>query len=154
MSRDQRITIYVSDEEKRHLEAEAEEAGESVSSYVYKLMQRQRKAEAVDQAATDLSAEEKIESMVADARDEIEQVADDIRDLNARAGVYSVANFELLKHSFPDAQRADALSTGARRLRQPISEHPTAGGDDDEQGAGDRDDDRRERGVERIENHR
>lgn len=137
--------MYVSAEEKKHLETEADEAGETLSSYCYKLMQQQREREGLDKAATDLNAEERIERTIAEATDTFEEIAGDIRDMNARAGAYSVANFELLKENYPDARRREVLQTGARRLRYPLEEHADLSDqgetDDAQNGDSDRDGD-------------
>lgn len=123
MTRNQPLTIYVSEPEKNHLKSEADEAGETLSSYVYKLAQAERSRRGVEQAATELSAEERIEALIADATDTLEEIAEDTKDLNARAGAYSIANFELLKQNYPDARRKEVLETGARRLRSPLEDH-------------------------------
>jgi hypothetical protein len=123
MTRDTVISVYVSENEKSHLKSEANEEGETLSSYVYKLAQAERKRRGVEKAATDLSAEERIEALIADATDTLEEIAKDTKDLNARAGAYSVANFELLKQNHPDARRKEVLQTGSRRLRYPLEEH-------------------------------
>ncbi|ADJ16963.1 hypothetical protein [Halalkalicoccus jeotgali] len=123
MSRDTVISVYVSESEKNHLKSEANDAGETLSSYVYKLMQAERQRQNLDQSATELSAEERIEALIAEGTDALEEIAEDIRDMNARAGTYSVANFELLKQNYPDARRREVLQTGARRLRYPLEEH-------------------------------
>lgn len=123
MNRNERITIYVSEEEQKHLENEADAEGETLSSYLYKLIQEQRRREGADRAATETNAEERIEALIAEGTETLEEIAADIRDMNARAGAYSVANFELLKSNYPDARRKEVLETGARRLRYPLEEH-------------------------------
>lgn len=141
MTRDTVISVYVSESEKNHLKSEADDEGETLSSYVYKLAQAERKRRGVEKAATDLSAEERIEALIADDTDTLEEIAKDTKDLNARAGAYSVANFELLKQNYPDARRKEVLRTGSRRLRYPLEEHADlqVTSDEDEN---DQDDDR------------
>lgn len=123
MSRDHSITIYVSADEKTHLQQEADQANETLSSYLYKLIQQQRAQEGRARAATELNAEQRIEALLAEGTERLEEIAADIRDVNARAGAYSVANFELLKQNYPDARRQEVLETGSRRLRYPLEEH-------------------------------
>jgi hypothetical protein len=45
--------------------------------------------------------------------------------MTARAGVYSIANFELLKatHSPSEKRKKNSLLTGSRRLREPLDDH-------------------------------
>ncbi|WP_122088925.1 hypothetical protein [Halalkalicoccus subterraneus] len=123
MTRDTVISVYVSESEKNHLKSEASEEGETLSSYVYKLAQAERKRRGVEKAATDLSAEERIEALIAEAKEDLTEIVEDTKDLNARAGAYSIANFELLKQNHPDPRRQEVLATGARRLRYPLEDH-------------------------------
>jgi hypothetical protein len=141
MTRDTVISVYVSESEKNHLKSEADDEGETLSSYVYKLAQAERKRRGVEKAATDLSAEERIEALITEAKEDLTEIAEDTKDLNARAGAYSVANFELLKQNYPDARRKEVLRTGSRRLRYPLEEHADlqVTSDEDEN---DQDDDR------------
>jgi len=133
MSRTNRVDVYVSDSDLSRLEREADEADMSLSGYCMSLIERQWEAEDVEAAADRMDAEEKVEAIVADARDEltsiardIEQRNDDVADMTARAGSYSIANFELLKDEFDPAEsrKAETLLTGSRRLREPLDEHP------------------------------
>ncbi|MCL7417449.1 MAG: hypothetical protein M8354_06380 [Halalkalicoccus sp.] len=133
MTRDTVISVYVSESEKNHLKSEADDEGETLSSYVYKLAQAERKRRGVEKAATDLSAEERIEALIAEATDTLEEIAQDTKDLNARAGAYSVANFELLKQNYPDVRRKEVLQTGSRRLRYPLEEHDITDDTDDQE---------------------
>ena len=125
--------MYVSDSDLSRLEREADEADMSLSGYCMSLIERQWEAEDVEAAADRMDAEEKVEQIVADARDEltsivrdVEQRNEDVADMTARAGSYSIANFELLKDEFDPAEsrKAETLLTGSRRLRDPLEDHP------------------------------
>jgi hypothetical protein len=133
MSRTNRVDVYVSDSDLSRLEREADEADMSLSGYCMSLIERQWEAEDVEAAADRMDAEEKVEQIVADARDELTSIArdveqrnEDVADMTARAGSYSIANFELLKDEFDPAEsrKAETLLTGSRRLREPLDEHP------------------------------
>ena len=133
MSRTNRVDVYVSDSDLSRLEREADEAGMSLSGYCMSLIERQWEAEDVEAAADRMDAEEKVEQIVADARDELTSIArdveqrnEDVADMTARAGSYSIANFELLKdaHDPAEARKAETLLAGSRRLREPLEEHP------------------------------
>ena len=71
-------------------------------------MQAERTRETTEERMRELNAEERLEALVAD-----------IKEIQSRAGVYAVANFELLKQQYPDGVRQQALETGSRRLRDP-----------------------------------
>ena len=133
MTRSNKVTVYVNDEELSRLDREAGEANMSRSGYVLSAIQRQWLDEDADEAADRMNAEEKVEQIVADARDELVGIARSVEDRNeavadmtARAGSYSIANFELLKDEFDPAEsrKAETLLTGSRRLREPLDEHP------------------------------
>ena len=141
MTRPNKVTFYVSDEELSRLDREADDRNMSRSGYVLSAIQRQWKAEDADEAADRMNAEEKVEQIVADARDELVGIArsvedrnEDVADMTARAGSYSIANFELLKDEFDpaEARKAETLLTGSRRLREPLTEHPDRDLDIDE----------------------
>lgn len=133
MTRSNKVTVYVNDAELSRLEREANDRNMSRSGYVLGAIQRQWRDEDADEAADRMNAEEKVEQIVADARDELVGIArsvdqrnEDVADMTARAGSYSIANFELLKDEFDPAEsrKAETLLTGSRRLREPLEEHP------------------------------
>lgn len=133
MGRTEKLTVYVSESDRNRIEREADSQGVSVSSYFMQAVERQWERDDVEAAADQLAVEEKVEQIVADARDELVGIAraverrnDDVADMTARAGSYSIANFELLKDEFDPAEsrKAESLLVGSRRLRKPIDEHP------------------------------
>jgi len=133
VTRSNKVTVYVNDAELSRLEREANDRNMSRSGYVLGAIQRQWRDEDADEAADRMNAEEKVEQIVADARDELVGIArsvdqrnEDVADMTARAGSYSIANFELLKDEFDPAEsrKAETLLTGSRRLREPLEEHP------------------------------
>lgn len=146
MARDTPITLYVEQETKDQLHREADDRGLSLSGYCHQLLDQARKEDAQEDLAEELNAEQRLLEIAATATEEIEQTADDIRDMNAKLGVYAVANWELLKESHPDSLRQEALRTGRDRLRTPLDEHTVDvtpdrdAGDPDVDAAGDTDD--------------
>lgn len=124
------ITFYLTAEEKQALQREADDADESLSSHVTRLVRRQRQLDAEEEISENLNPEERLLEIAREATDqiedsvaEVEHAATDLRDMQARSGVYSIANFELLKDGYADPRRQDALRTGRNRLRQPIEDH-------------------------------
>jgi hypothetical protein len=133
VTRSNKVTVYVNDAELSRLDREADDRNMSRSGYVLSAVQRQWRDDDADEAADRLDAEEKVEQIVADARDELTSIArdveqrnEDVADMTARAGSYSIASFELLKvaHDLAEARKAETLLTGSRRLREPLDEHP------------------------------
>lgn len=115
--RDTRITVYVDDEMKDRLDERVEDSSETISSYANKAIDQRLQAEANDELAREVRAEERIRELVSIATDEVQQATEEMRDLNAKTGAYAAANFELLKTDHKDGIRRDALSTGSRRMR-------------------------------------
>lgn len=124
MSRDTPITFYVEKSEAESLRREADRQDKSLSTHVYDLVTAERDRKTSDERLRELNAEERIEGLLADVRD----LHADMSNMTARAGVYSIANFELLKRDHTDSLRQDALDTGSQRLRKPIEEHDHSGG--------------------------
>ena len=133
MTRSNKVTVYVNDAELSRLEREATDRNMSQSGYVLGAIQRQWRDDDADEAADRMNAEEKVEQIVADAREELMGIArsvdqrnEDVADMTARAGSYSIANFELLKDEFDpvESRKAETLLTGSRRLREPLADHP------------------------------
>ena len=135
MSNASPISLYVSEAERNRLEREAEAADESLSSYVMGHVRDEWDREDTEAAAARMDAEEKIELLVADAKDELASIAESIeeqnaaqRDMLAIAGKYPIANWEAMKYidDPPESVRTDALETAERRLRKPgEQEEPT-----------------------------
>jgi hypothetical protein len=132
MVRDTAVTFYVTAETHSALKDEARQADDTLSTYVHGLVQGSRHAETLEEKARELNAEERIEQLLAEGKDELRSIArsveqrnDDVADMVARAGTYSIVNFELLKraHSPPETWIDDAFGTGSRRLRKPLAEH-------------------------------
>jgi len=135
MSNTSPVSLYVSEAERNRLEREAEAADKSLSSYVMGHVRDEWDREDTEAAAARMDAEEKIEMLVADAKDELTSIAESIeeqnaaqRDMLAIAGKYPIANWEAMKYidDPPESVRADALETAERRLRKPgEQEEPT-----------------------------
>lgn len=117
MPRDNQITVYVSDEMKDRLDERTEDSDETISGFANRALEQRLQAEADDELAREVRADERIRELVSIATDEIQQATEEMRDLNAKTGAYAAANFELLKEDRKDAMRRDALATGSRRMR-------------------------------------
>ncbi|MCL7417972.1 MAG: hypothetical protein M8354_09055 [Halalkalicoccus sp.] len=91
------------------------------------------KAEAVkDQLAEDLNVEQRLEEITQRAIDriddsvgDVEETAEDLRDIHARAANYPLVNFRLLirQHSPPEAWVDEQFKWSRNRLREPLAEH-------------------------------
>lgn len=118
--RDNSLIAYVSEELKTEVKQRAEDADETVSEYLNRIIRRQLQMEAEDAIASESHAEERIQELTQIAVDELREATAEMRDLNAKTGAYAAANFELLKSDYKDATRRDALGTGSRRMRQDL----------------------------------
>lgn len=118
--RTEQITVYVTEERKVELEQRAADEDESVSGIINDMIARQLQQEAQDAIASEVRAEERIQELMTLGKEEMIEVAREIRDMNAKFGTYAVANFELMKQDHTAYERKEALRTGARRLRQDL----------------------------------
>lgn len=118
--RDEQLAFYVSERMKNEVDRQAEAADLTRSEYLYRLVADALEREASDEFAQEIDAEARIQELIQIAADQMTQATEEMRDMNAKAGAYAAANFELLKTDHKDAVRRDALSTGSRRLRQDL----------------------------------
>jgi thioesterase domain-containing protein len=121
MKRDNKLTVYVSDDTKTTLERRAQQEGMDVSPYIDTVLRRYFTLEAEEEIADEVRAAERIEELVALGKDELRELTREIADMNAKMGAYAAANFELMKQDHPDAMRRDALATGSERIRKDVT---------------------------------
>lgn len=70
--------MYYTSDEKAAIKREANDAGKTVSTYCRDLVERQRRADDLEQ----LDAEARLERVMAEGTDRVEQIAEDIREQN------------------------------------------------------------------------
>lgn len=118
--RDERISLYVTEERKHDLERRAESEDVALSKYLNQLIDRQMQMEAEDEVSAQTRATEQLQRVIDEGQRDLRDVANDVRTLNAKAGVYAIAAFELVKQDHQQAEIRDAISTGSRRLRDDV----------------------------------
>jgi hypothetical protein len=118
--RDTQITVYVTDERKAELKQRANEEDTSMSGIINDMIDRQLQQDAQDAIASEARAEERIQELISVGTEQMVETAKEIRDMNAKFGAYTIANFELMKQDRSAHVRKDALDTGARRIRQDL----------------------------------
>lgn len=121
MKRDNKLTVYVSDDTQATLERRAQQEDMDVSPYVDAVLRRYFQMEAEEEIATEVRAAERIEELVSLGKDELRELTREIAEMNAKMGAYAAANFELMKQDYPDAMRRDALATGSERIRKDVA---------------------------------
>ena len=121
MRRDNKLTVYVSDDTKATLERRAQQEDMDVSPYIDTVLRRYFQMDAEEEIAAEARAAERIEELVALGKDELRELTREIADMNAKMGAYAAANFELQKTDYDDAMRRDALATGAERIRKDVT---------------------------------
>jgi hypothetical protein len=114
----ERIVTYVTPESKSAVEAASGEM--SVASWVREAIDGKLKNAHQEAVVENTNAEERIEALIAEARDEIADATAEYHDLLAVNGVYSVAAFRLLGDfgDFSDLQRKTALEAGSETLQR------------------------------------
>jgi thioesterase domain-containing protein len=121
MRRDNKLTVYVSDDTLATVERRAQQEDMDVSPYIDTVLRRYFTLEAEEEIADEVRAAERIEELVALGKDELRELTREIAEMNAKMGAYAAANFELAKQDHEDAMRRDALATGAERIRKDVS---------------------------------
>lgn len=116
------LTVVLDDHEKREIRERAEEQDRSMSDYAADALRQHLNDEQAREIDAETRVEEAMQEIVALGKDELRRTARQIAGMNARMGVYSIANWELIKQEYPDAKRRDALSIGSRRLRKSVDE--------------------------------
>jgi hypothetical protein len=131
MTRDERIACHIESSLKRDVREIADDRDQSVSEFVRELLKDEVAEAKRHDVVRETKAAEKIERVIAEGKDEIRQeieefnkTAEAVQSLTARAGVYSVANFELNVAHQDHSQTMvdDAFSTGSETLREDIIE--------------------------------
>lgn len=117
MAKDAKISLYVTPERKRELERRADDADMGVSPYIDRLIERQLRMDAENEISAETRAAENLQRIIDDGVRDIRDATEDLREITAKSGAYSIANFEFLKQDHGEPEINDALSTGARRLR-------------------------------------
>jgi hypothetical protein len=115
-----RISLYSEMATKKELQERADEHDRSLSEHCMTVLRDHLDAERKREIDAESRVEQAMQEIVALGKDELRRTARQIAGMNARMGVYSIANWELLKRGHPDAERRDALSTGSRRLRKSV----------------------------------
>ena len=118
MGRNKQLTTYVDGDVAREIERRAEAEDVSASTYIAQVLDQHIHGEAVEEQAREHRAEQRIQELVAEARDEVAEATEGLEDLIAKSGVYSIAVWELVKDEYDDPRRQHALDVGTERLRE------------------------------------
>ena len=116
------ITSYVDETTKIEIEKIADKNDVSESKVIRKLVKAQLQQNHENRLSAQSQAVQNLEKLIHQGTEEMEIVAEDIRDINAKTGVYAVALFELLKQNHSQNEIQQALQTGASRLRDDLDE--------------------------------
>ena len=129
--RDKQVSTYVDSDTKDQLKREAKQQDVPLSTYIRDLIQQARLEDTQEQLARDLNAEERLLEIVAEGKDEIAEMSDQVNQQNqlvanllAKFGAYPIVNFQLLKaaHSPSEATINDWFAESSQRLRNDIED--------------------------------
>lgn len=138
---DKPVKGYVDEQTKKDVQRRADELGISQSALVRKYVKRGLRQDREEQIDAESRAVQRLEQAVDQRLNRLEDLEDDLRDLMARGSAYSIANFELVKTEYGQAQRRESLQTAANRLRDDETIADAVDQDQDQDGAGDVEDD-------------
>ena len=86
MGRDNEITVYVSDETKQDIKQRADDEDKTISTYVDGVLRRYFIMEDEEQVATETRAEQRLEELIALGKDELQETAQEIAEMNTKMG--------------------------------------------------------------------
>ncbi|WP_211330711.1 plasmid mobilization protein [Halalkalicoccus subterraneus] len=146
--RTEAVTFYLTPDEKQAVKREADEIGDTLSTYCVRLLRRQRQQEGLEEKADELNVEQRFDELASKAIDRIEEsvesvedATEDLNDIQRTAGTYPIVNFRLLmrQYSPPEPWVNDEFALAATKLTKPVGDHdPTAElSSDDNSGGGD-----------------
>jgi hypothetical protein len=118
VARDQEVTFYSDETTLRELDELADERDTTRSTLVFELVRDGLRREREGEVSAETRAAERLQDLLDDGLGDMEDVARQIQELNAKTGVYAVAAFELVQQNHGEAAVRKALQTGARRLRE------------------------------------
>ena len=118
--RDQKISVYVTEDRKTEIERKAATEDMTISSYLNRLISRQLAMEAENEIASTARAADQLQTLIDRGTRQLRDATEDLQEMNAKMGVYTIANFELMKGAHGQPEIRDALSTGSRRLRDDL----------------------------------
>ncbi|MFD1588183.1 hypothetical protein ACFR9U_14470 [Halorientalis brevis] len=118
--KDTRIAIYATAEQKERLQQRADDAEMTLSAYCQDILSQHLQGELFADKNEELAVEQRLEELVGLARDEIEDAAEDIRQTQQKTALHTIALWELLKTDAGAAQRKEAMTDAARRLREDL----------------------------------
>lgn len=95
---------------------EARDKGESRSQWIQTAVRNQLERENVARTMKETRAEERVEEVAQFAVEEIEETAEEMRELIALTAMYSVADFDLASEGVPDPRVQDAFSRGKENV--------------------------------------
>jgi vacuolar-type H+-ATPase subunit I/STV1 len=137
----ERVTAYVTEEDKQAIVRRAEQEDITQSKLAARYLRRGLRQDRENEISAESQAIEHLEKAVDDRLRRLEDLEDNLRDIVAKSGVYSIANFELLKHQHSTDDLQNALETGSNRLQNPDqianALDDVDGTGDDDQGASD-----------------
>jgi hypothetical protein len=115
-TRDTMLTTYVEDDLADEIQQRANQDEVTVSTYIADVLSQHIREQAVEDTMHQTSAEQRVEELVAQARDELLATTEQMNELLAKTGVNTIATWELVKRDYSDGVRQHALSQGAQRL--------------------------------------
>lgn len=136
MTKDKIISVYTDAETKQEIERLAETKGMSLSAYCTRAIENQLARDLRERRNDDLSVEDRLEELVAYARDEVEAATEELVESQAIPAVHMIALWELIADNYGPAQRKAAMTSARQRLdRDTLPD--TADGDSPMDGTGD-----------------
>jgi uncharacterized protein (DUF1778 family) len=127
MSKDSRITLHATVDQKRQIKHQADENGESVSRFCLKAAEQRIARERQDEREAELGLETRLERL----NDEfVSQMGSAVDPTTRQERLYEIALWELLTNDFSKEEQVEALERAPEKLDQGLEKLQNKESDD------------------------
>ena len=116
--RSEKVGMYVTPEQKEELKRRADSEDMTLSAFCHDIVKRYLHGELFTEKAEELKIERRFEELIGLAREEIEQAAEDMQQVQQTTALHCVANWELQKEAAGAVQRNEAMAAASQRLHE------------------------------------
>lgn len=115
-----RVQAYVPADVADVIDKEADRRDVSRSRHISEILEHHVENTVYEETARNMAAERRLQGLIAEGRDQLLETMDGTDEMVARAALYSVATFELIKQSYGPEERRRAFQRAADRLEEEL----------------------------------
>lgn len=126
MSKDSRITLHATADQKSRIESQADKNGESVSEFCLKAAEQRIARERQDEREAELDLDTRLEQLKEEFVTDVESAVD---PTTRQERLYEIALWELLSNDFSQEEQVEALERAPDKLEQGLEKLEEKEGD-------------------------